>query len=112
MHTINTQKNKIKFSNFNIANYSKKKQIVIFCCLCCWFLLISLSSLFLPLPKSLTYDEDYYYQSGLDILSTKPSQSQLRAPNIMPASALNPIFSKAIRKAIPARFASESAGKV
>ncbi|MEM1168859.1 MAG: glycosyltransferase family 39 protein [Cyanobacteria bacterium P01_H01_bin.35] len=60
-----------------------------------------MASLFLPPMKSLTYDEDYYYESGVAVLSGKPSESKLPVPNIMPASALNPLFSKAIRDAIP-----------
>jgi hypothetical protein len=95
----------------NIASYNKRQQILIFCCLCFFFLLLNVASLFLPLRESLTYDENYYYRSGIDILSGKPSESKLPVANVMPASALNPLFSKAIREAIPDQIISKSAKK-
>ena len=97
--------------NLNIASYSKRKQILLFCCLCFFFLILSIASLFLPLRESLTYDESYHYSSGVAVLSGQPSErgaTKVSQRNIMPASALNPLFSKAIREAIPDQIISES----
>lgn len=99
-------------SLLNIASYSKRKQILLFCCLCFLFLILNIASLFLPLQESLTYDEYYHYSSGLAVLSGKPSErgaTEVSDRNIMPASALNPLFSKIITKAIPDKIISESA---
>jgi hypothetical protein len=101
----------VSLPNLNIESYSKRQQILLFCCLCFFFLLLNVASLFLPLRESLTYDENYYYRSGVDILSGKPSESKLPVANVMPASALNPLFSKAIREAIPDQIISKSAKK-
>ncbi len=68
----------------------------------------------MPLRESLTYDEDYHYASGVAVLSGKPSErgaTKVSERNIMPASALNPLFSKTIREAIPDQIISESAKK-
>ena len=92
----------------NIASYSKRKQLLLFCCLCFLFLILNIGSLFLPYRESLTYDEWYYYQSGVDILSGKPSETKLPVPNVMPALALNPLFSKVIRAGIPDQLISVS----
>jgi len=94
--------------DINIASYSKRKQLLLFCCLCFLFLILNIGSLFLPHIESLTYDEGYYYQSGVDILSGKPSETKLQAPNVMPALALNPLFSKVIRAGIPDQIISAS----
>jgi hypothetical protein len=93
----------------NIASYSKRKQLLLFCCLCLLFLILNIGSLFLPYRESLTYDEWYYYQSGVDILSGEPSKTKLPVPNVMPALALNPLFSKVIRAGMPDQIISVSA---
>ncbi|MGK7928103.1 MAG: ArnT family glycosyltransferase [Spirulina sp.] len=98
-------------SNLNLEHYSKRKQIFLFFCLCFFFLTLSLSSLLLPLKKSLTYDENYHYQSGLAILSGQPSkrgETKIHERNVMPISALNPLFSKIIGETIPDSILSES----
>ena len=102
----------ISLLNLNIVSYSKHKQILLFCCLCFFFLILSMASLLLPLRESLTYDEYSKYNSGLAVLSGKPSErgvTKVNHRNIIPASALNPLFSKIVRKAIPDQIISESA---
>ena len=97
--------------NLNIANYSKRKQILLLCCLCFFFLILNIASLFLPLKESLTYDEVSKFESGLAVLSGKPSErgaTNINHRNIVPASALNPLFSKAISEAIPDLIIPES----
>lgn len=96
--------------SLNIASYSKRKQILIFLGLCFFFLLLNVTSLFLPLRETLTYDEPYHYVSGAAVLSGKASErgaADIDARNIMPASALNTLFAKAIRKTIPEKVISQ-----
>ena len=69
------------------------------CCLCCLFLILNIGSLFLPLKEPLTYDEVSKFESGLAILSGKPSErgaTDVNKRNIVPASALNVLISKPI----------------
>jgi hypothetical protein len=98
--------------NLNIASYSKRQQILLFCFLCFFFLVLNIASLFLPFKESLIYDESYHYHSGLAVLSSKPSErgeTQKGEYNVMPANALNPLFSKAISKVIPDQIIFELA---
>ena len=97
--------------NLNIASFSKRKQILLVFCLCFFFLILNIASLFLPLRESLTFDENHHYANGIAVLSSRPSKrgaTNVNQRNIMPVSALNPLFSKAIRKAIPDQIISES----
>ncbi|QZZ22093.1 glycosyltransferase family 39 protein [Leptothermofonsia sichuanensis E412] len=97
--------------SLNIASYSKRKQILVFLSLCFFFLLLNVTSLFLPLRETLTYDEPYHYVSGAAVLSGKAFErgaADIDARNIMPASALNTLFAKAIRKTIPEKVISQS----
>lgn len=90
---------------YPISYFVKKinyKLIVLF--LCILFFIINITSLIVPLRESQTYDENYYFHTGLAILSGKPSklgETDVAARNIIPASALNVLVSKAISKALP-----------
>ncbi len=82
---------------------TKYKQIFLISCLCFFFFILSITSLFFPLKKSLTYDETYHFESGLAILSGKPSERveiDLNNRNNIPVSALNVLISKPIPESI------------
>jgi hypothetical protein len=84
------------FLKFSFQKSKPYKLLVIF--LCIGFLMLNITSLLLPLRESLTYDENYHFESGLAILSGKPSErgaTNVAERNIMPASALNVLVSKA-----------------
>ena len=94
---------KISSLNLNIASYSKRRQIILLCCLCFFFLILNIASLFLPLRESLTYDEVSKFESGIAILSGKPSErgaTNVNQRNIVPVSALNVLISKPIPEPI------------
>ncbi|MDJ0681341.1 MAG: glycosyltransferase family 39 protein, partial [Xenococcaceae cyanobacterium MO_167.B52] len=89
--------------NINIASYTKGQQILLFCCLCFFFLILNIASLFLPLRESLTYDEASKFESGIAILSGRPSERgaiKVNKRNIVPVSALNVLISKPISQQI------------
>lgn len=79
---------------FNPANYSKKQQIVLFCCLSLIFLMINLTSLYLPIKQSAIYDERPYYANGYAFLLGKASEYWNATG--MPVQALNPLVSRII----------------
>ena len=89
-------------------------------CLLLCFLSLSIGSLFLPLRKTLTYDEHPYYESGevaLSMFSEEQGERGLRERNIMPANILHPLFSQKIGQSIPnsiipRSFKESLAGKV
>ncbi len=96
--------------NLNIANYSKGKQILLLCCLCFFFLILNIASLLLPLKESLTYDEASKFESGLAVLSGKPSErgaTNVHHRNIVPVSALNALISKPIPEPIISRLTED-----
>ncbi|MDJ0650753.1 MAG: glycosyltransferase family 39 protein, partial [Xenococcaceae cyanobacterium MO_188.B19] len=76
-------------------NQYKHTFIVGFLCFC--FLILTITSSFFPLKKSITYDEPDHYASGLAILSGKPSEraaTDVNRRNNIPVSALNVLISK------------------
>ncbi|MGD1919989.1 MAG: ArnT family glycosyltransferase [Pleurocapsa sp.] len=69
----------------------------------------------MPLRKSLTYDEPYYYNSGLAILSGNSSirgADNVNERNIMPFSALNAIVGGAVPKSIVTKIAGTDPNKM
>ena len=103
-----------KTLNINIVSWSKRKQILLLLFLCFFFFILSIASLFLPLRESITADEYFYYNSGVAILSGKPSELgavNIYERNIMPVSVLNPLFSN-ISNAIPDQIIPESTKKL
>nr|UDF05924.1 ORF2 [Hormoscilla sp. GUM007] len=91
-----------------MGNYSKRIKITLLSSLCFLFLTLCVGSLFLPHREALTYDERFYYESGLAILSGKPSEvgkQGVAARNIMPALALNASVGEAIPEKILSKLA-------
>jgi len=68
------------------------------------FMVLSVTSLFFPLPESLNYDEGYHYESGVKILRGRAAQrgdEDIYHRNIMPASALPPLVDQTIQNLFP-----------
>ena len=77
---------------------SQRAKIVV-AVLCSAFAILSLSSLRLPVEKSLTYDEIYYFNSGIAILTGQPYErgvQGIQERNVMPASALHVVASRLV----------------
>ena len=94
-------------------DHNRRKQVII--CLCLLFLLLNITSLFFPIRKSITYDEPYHFNSGSAILAGKAyerGEERVQLRNIMPASALYPLVSKAIPGSIISRITGNPASKV
>ena len=87
---------------------NKYKQIFLVGYLCFFFFILSITSLFLPLQESLTYDEPSKFEDGLAILSGKPSERgeiDLNKRNLAPISALNVLISKPFPEPIISKLA-------
>lgn len=93
----------------NLADLDKRNRMLLFCGLCLVFLFISISSLFFPHRESLTYDEPIHYMSGEAVLSGKPSElgaNTINFRNVMPTSALGPLFGIPMATVLPDRLKS------
>ena len=90
----------------DFSKYTKKQQIILFCLISFIFIVINITSLFLPLKQSLTYDEKPYFVSGEAVLSGKPSSHW--NPTKTPAQALYPFTYRVVNKLIPNHILPQS----
>lgn len=90
---------------------SRKAYKILFLIICLFlFFVINVLSLFFPLKKTLSYDERYYYDSGLAILDGKSSERAkvIGHRNILPASSLNTVIGKIIPDKLKSRLLGSS----
>ena len=76
---------------------TNKKQTILVTVICFFFFVLLITSTYFPMKKSITYDEPEHYESGVAILSGKPSDrgiEDVNKRNIIPASAFNVLISK------------------
>ena len=113
-------------SRLDVAGYTRSQQAILFLCLCLLFLGLSVSSLFVPLTESPTYDEYTYFDSGVIVLSGKPSAAiaarvaaapdaataKAQNPNIMPMLALYPLVGNSLISVLAGPCGPGGAGRV